>query len=599
MAFIIKSNASLGSDFLIKDLGFLIPNSGGSVTLTEYEEIQAAQESEDLKAALIDDAFGAGSSTLIMNDGTSDIAQADAANFVDTYNLPDGSENFGVVTTNAAGEITEDLTTNASTPGQLNNWQLGTDLDANNFNITGLPANPSGPTAAASQAYVDAVAAQGKSWKERVLTKEQFVDGGAGVGGIQSGIAFFLDGQPSATNTFIIQRSTPTAVTETFTFVASESVAFDVGIGASTDDTLDNLAQAINDDSTIWAAQVETSLNSINDGSGSSTAGRVLVIREATPSESSDGRIYGVLATQADGQYVNYNGETDYALATNSTLSTTDPAQKEFGFGREFSSLITNETHACLDNDAVKTWDADAQQWQDTGANGLTFSNGLTEAAGNVTPDYGEVGDVQAVGTANAAGTLDEIARADHVHAHGDQSGTSSTFHDGASITAPAGLTNIGSPADVDAALSNIDAALGDGKFGKLLNFGASRRVPSSGTRYLASAGGVVGSTDAGLRMMRAGTITGLSLQPEVADSSRAFKLSVEKSTDNGASWSEAALLTMGTTVRGVNTVTPTAGVAGLTYAAGDLLRALVVRTSGSGFSTSGDWAAQVEVNEA
>lgn len=79
---IIKTNASQPTDVLIKDLGFLVPNSGGSVTFTDIPNLQDCNTSVNLRTLTTDNAFGANSSTLILNNGTSDIPQAQANDFL-------------------------------------------------------------------------------------------------------------------------------------------------------------------------------------------------------------------------------------------------------------------------------------------------------------------------------------------------------------------------------------------------------------------------------------------------------------------------------------------------------------------------------------
>lgn len=101
---IIKSNASQATDVLIKDLGVTIPSGGlNPVTFSTTEEVRRLAESNDLAAYLVDDAHGAGSSTLILNDGTSDITQADALFFLQARALPEGGDNFGVLRADSAG----------------------------------------------------------------------------------------------------------------------------------------------------------------------------------------------------------------------------------------------------------------------------------------------------------------------------------------------------------------------------------------------------------------------------------------------------------------------------------------------------------------
>lgn len=82
MSIAIKTNPSVPSPVLIPDLGYFVPDSGGSVTLTENDEILEAIGSADLLELLFDDAFGAGSSTLVLNNGAEDIPQTEAADFL-------------------------------------------------------------------------------------------------------------------------------------------------------------------------------------------------------------------------------------------------------------------------------------------------------------------------------------------------------------------------------------------------------------------------------------------------------------------------------------------------------------------------------------
>jgi hypothetical protein len=88
---IIKTNVSQVTDVLIKDLGFLIPNSGGNVTFTDLPNLQDCNTSVNLRTLATDDAYGAGSSTLILNNGTSDIAQADVDTFLNEISGTQGA----------------------------------------------------------------------------------------------------------------------------------------------------------------------------------------------------------------------------------------------------------------------------------------------------------------------------------------------------------------------------------------------------------------------------------------------------------------------------------------------------------------------------
>ncbi len=576
---IIKTNASQGSDVTIDDLGLLVLQSGGSITLTDEEAIQRAQhESKDLRAFLVDDAHGANSSTLILNDGSGDIAQADVLQFLEMILIP-ASGNFSAVQRNDAGQVAVDVEFDGT--AVLKNAKLGDSLDANTFKVVNLLAGVD-PTDAVNKSQLDAVSVGGKAWKEILLAREQLLDGGSG--GVLSAIAFYLDGQPIANDTFILKSTG--GGTETFTFKASESGAFDVLIDSTVDLTMAALAQAINDDSSTWGAVLIDALDSINDGSGSSTAGKVLVIFELVPSESSDSRIFGSITTAAFGQYVNFNGEGDYEIPTSTELPSADPAQKEFGFGRLFASLIANETHVTRSDDGAYTWDSDGEAWQNTGANGLTFSNGLVRSGNNVAPDYGEAGDIAELADTAAAGVLDEFARADHAHEHGDRGGDSAgSQHDADQIDVEATLSAIGAPAALSVVLAAIDAALKAGKFvGKWIGFGQRLTVPASGTLHLEGAGRAPSSA-VGYRMLRAGKIRGASVQVDAIDATRAYKLSIRV---NGVEQESVAL------------PTSTIGAQDLSfsfaYVAGDRISAAMVNTGGAGASTFDDIQALVEL---
>ena len=84
----IITNASQGTDVTIGDMGIVIANSGGSETFTDTTNIENARLSVNLRTLITDDAHGANSSTLILNNGTDDINQATVADFLDSLNVP-------------------------------------------------------------------------------------------------------------------------------------------------------------------------------------------------------------------------------------------------------------------------------------------------------------------------------------------------------------------------------------------------------------------------------------------------------------------------------------------------------------------------------
>jgi len=201
---------------------------------------------------------------------------------------------------------------------------------------------------------------------------------------VRQAIAFYYDGQPIATDTFVIKDSTPT--TETWTWQAgAETAAFQVQIGVDTDTSMDNLAAAISADSTLWDAVVVDNLNAINDGSGTSTAGKVLVIYRTVQAASKVDRIYGSVATPANAQYVSFNGEDDYTKTASANLPSADPAQNDFGPGTITASLSPGEAHLDLNADHQWVWDADGGTWtQISGTGSITAGDGLTKSGSTI-----------------------------------------------------------------------------------------------------------------------------------------------------------------------------------------------------------------------
>lgn len=101
---VLKNNPASGSPVDISDLGISIAASG-SITFTDYDDIAGAAESRLLRTLSTDASFGS-SSTVVLNDGVSDIPQADALNFLDTIAYP-YSGNYSFVQRGATGRIAD------------------------------------------------------------------------------------------------------------------------------------------------------------------------------------------------------------------------------------------------------------------------------------------------------------------------------------------------------------------------------------------------------------------------------------------------------------------------------------------------------------
>ena len=110
IALIIRSNASTVADVLIRDLGFTVTLGGGSVTVTDEEQRLRASASDDLRTLATDDAYGVGSSTLILNDGVNDVAQADVEVFLSNLTQDRSNTPYGLFGVDASGSPTPGAT---------------------------------------------------------------------------------------------------------------------------------------------------------------------------------------------------------------------------------------------------------------------------------------------------------------------------------------------------------------------------------------------------------------------------------------------------------------------------------------------------------
>jgi hypothetical protein len=128
---IIKSNLSRGTPVLIADMGVVIPadhTTPGTTdieTFTDSENAERANRSADLKEWLTDDAYGAGSSTLILNDGATDVGQEIIESFLSS--LASGINNNLTATIDPI--TTDDDTSAAPGPYSVGSRWLNTATD--------------------------------------------------------------------------------------------------------------------------------------------------------------------------------------------------------------------------------------------------------------------------------------------------------------------------------------------------------------------------------------------------------------------------------------------------------------------------------------
>lgn len=102
----IQANASQATPVLIRDMGVEVPVLPDGYAPTTSQELRAASNSEDLRALATDDAFGAGSSTLVIFDGAVAVAQADVGDYLATVHLPTAGP-YSVLARNANGDDPE------------------------------------------------------------------------------------------------------------------------------------------------------------------------------------------------------------------------------------------------------------------------------------------------------------------------------------------------------------------------------------------------------------------------------------------------------------------------------------------------------------
>lgn len=215
--------------------------------------------------------------------------------------------------------------------------------------VTGLPATPSGATAATSKAYVDQIALTGGPVKAAVLHNTQL----DGTDGINAAAALTFAAQPVSGDTIVLTDGTTTR-----TYGAGTGGDVQYTIGATVADSMTNLAAAIEaDGSAIWGAAFTTNLDAID------TDGVVVIIEDANSGTAP--RVYGVWGTQASIQHVDFDGENDYTSKSLTQLDAADPtaSNPNFGFRTVQLSLTDGEIHYALENDVTYAWDDSGNAW--------------------------------------------------------------------------------------------------------------------------------------------------------------------------------------------------------------------------------------------
>lgn len=273
----------------------------------------------------------------------------------------------------AAGEDLSLQSTSDVTRGNvisIDDIQMGSGKE-----VLGLPATPSGPTAAASKAYVDLAVSGGAAWKETLLTADQLDSVN---NGISQAAAFYLVNTAQLGDTFTVSDG---GTSETWVF-AAVSGPNQPAVGASALDSMTDLVARINIDSAVWTATLGTALQGINP------AGNVVIIYRQIPAAVTNDRIYGTFFTPGDAQYVDFGGLSDYRDSTSANLPGADPLTANFGFGRISSALSPNEAHLVRLEDSAYIWNEDTTTWQlSAGAVSLATSGAGGGVVGQATYD--------------------------------------------------------------------------------------------------------------------------------------------------------------------------------------------------------------------
>jgi hypothetical protein len=274
----------------------------------------------------------------------------------DLYLANGGVIEFGGPETNITGSNVGVMTLEAATDTifesggtEVGRWieEGGLQVPQPNATINSAPANSGiyhtvkidgGPT---QPVYMDDSGCpepMTSNWRFMVVHSDQLSLNGNSAQ-VAQGIVCYIVTNPSDTNTLFITDGT---TTRSYEFDSGGGITGDVAvtIGASTSDSMTNLAAAITGDgSGLWDASHITGTTLING------AGVVLIQRRAQGASQND-RIYGTGFTAV--RYISFAGEADYRRVGLGILypliPTSDPATKEFGPGRVAGDLLTGDT---------------------------------------------------------------------------------------------------------------------------------------------------------------------------------------------------------------------------------------------------------------
>lgn len=239
---------------------------------------------------------------------------------------------------------------------------------------------------AATKGYVDSRVSTGVTWEFPVFVPEQLDSTSDAV---LAAVAFWLENNTDLANGDVIYLAKG-ATQESYT------VGTDFNVGATIQETLENLAAAINANSTVFSARVTNDLGSM--------APAVLVIWEKDDS-AGDSRIWGTVASATKPKI-----NADYSGHTGTDLPDADPTTSNFGQRKTTADLIDQETHLVRESDEAYTWDSDTGTWQmitsgsiplasKTVAGKVQIGDGIAVNSGVISIDLSAVSGLELVGT--------------------------------------------------------------------------------------------------------------------------------------------------------------------------------------------------------
>lgn len=220
------------------------------------------------------------------------------------------------------------------------------DLVMTSRKITGL-ADGSASGDGVNKGQLDAAVIQGGTMKEFLLHEDQLDN----AEGVLAAVALTMAVNPVAGDLVTLTDGTTTRA-----YGATSGGDVQYTIGGTVAITMQNLADAIvADASSIWGAVFTTDLDAID------TDGVVVIYEDDNDGTAS--KVYGVWATQADCDVVDFGGELNYEKKTLSDMPATEPGTTNFGMRRTQASLEPGELHYVDNNDVIYGWDSDASVW--------------------------------------------------------------------------------------------------------------------------------------------------------------------------------------------------------------------------------------------